>query len=151
MIFMGQEFLESGHFSDTSALDWTKTSTYAGILQEYKDLIALRKSLPALGGANVNVFHVNDGAKVIAYHRWKNGQDVVVVANFSAKPFTGYILGLPRAGTWHVRFSSDAKIYSADYAGTPAPDVQTVAMARDGFQQQATFKLGAYQVMILSQ
>jgi hypothetical protein len=73
------------------------------------------------------------------------------VANFSAKPFTGYILGMPRPGVWHVRFSSDAVAYGADLAGTLTPDLPTTATARDGFAQQVTMKLGAYQVVILSQ
>ena len=42
MLFQGQEFLEDGFFHDDDPLDWTKTSTYAGILQLYTDLIALR-------------------------------------------------------------------------------------------------------------
>jgi 1,4-alpha-glucan branching enzyme len=159
MIFMGQEFLESGHFSDTIALDWTKATTYAGILAEYTDLIALRKNAggatAGLTGANVSVFHVNDTAKVIAFHRWKSGgpgDDVVVVANFSAKPFTAYTVGLPRGGTWRVRFHSDAKKYSPDYADTPAPDlVADATTPRDGFAQSAPLPLGAYEVVILSQ
>jgi 1,4-alpha-glucan branching enzyme len=158
MIFMGQEFLENGHFSDTNPLDWTKTTTYAGILQEYTDLIALRRnvagSTAGLEGGNVNVFHVNDTAKVLAYHRWKSGgagDDVVVVANFSAKPFTAYQVGLPRPGVWHARFSSDALAYSPDYAGTPTPDVTSTPGARDGYAQSGLVQLGAYEVLILSQ
>ena len=42
MIFMGQEFLESGHFDGSTPLDWSKTTTYAGILALYGDLIRLR-------------------------------------------------------------------------------------------------------------
>ena len=38
MIFMGQEFLEDGYFDDSTPLDWTKTTTYAGILALYTDL-----------------------------------------------------------------------------------------------------------------
>jgi 1,4-alpha-glucan branching enzyme len=158
MIFMGQEFLENGHFSDTNPLDWTKTTTYAGILREYKDLIALRKNVAGttagLLGENINVFHINDGAKVIAYHRWQMGgagDDTIVVANFSAKPFTAYQIGLPKPGVWKVRFSSDDKTYSDDYAGTPTPDVTATPGTRDGFTQSGLVQLGAYEVMILSQ
>ena len=67
MIFMGQEFLESGHFDGSTPLDWSKTTTYAGILALYKDLIALRHNAGGhtrgLLGKNVAVFHVNEGAQ----------------------------------------------------------------------------------------
>ncbi|HZS35796.1 MAG TPA: alpha-amylase family glycosyl hydrolase [Polyangia bacterium] len=158
MLFMGQEFLENGFFSDTHPLDWTKTTTYAGILQLYTDLVHLRQNAAGatrgLTGAGVNVFHVNDGAKVIAYHRWQAGgagDDVVVIANFADRAFTAYQIGLPRAGTWHVRFNSDSSAYSPDYDNTSSADVTTVAGTRDGYAQSGTLPLGKYGVVILSQ
>ncbi|MGZ3408472.1 MAG: alpha amylase C-terminal domain-containing protein, partial [Polyangia bacterium] len=158
MIFMGQEFLESGHFDGSTPLDWSKTTTYAGILALYGDLIRLRHNSDGhtrgLRGAHVSVFHVNDGAKVLAWRRWDAGgagDDVIVVANFSAKPFARYDLGLPRGGAWKVRFSSNDAKYSADFPATPTADVATTATARDGFAQMGSLQLGPYQVLILSQ
>ena len=158
MIFMGQEFLENGHFDGSTPLDWSKTNTYSGILSLYTDLIRLRKNLDGhtagLKGDHVNVFHVNDTAKVLAWHRFDRGgpgDDVVVIANFSAITFASYELGLPRAGTWRVRFSSDAVRYAPDFGDSAIPDVTTIVKARDGFAQDATVRLAPYQVMILSQ
>ncbi|MDB4970997.1 MAG: 1,4-alpha-glucan-branching protein [Myxococcales bacterium] len=158
MIFMGQEFLESGHFADTIPLDWSKTTRYAGILQLYTDLIQLRRNAGGhtrgLAGEHVDVFHLNATAKVLAWRRWDQGgpgDDVIIVANFSAKPFARYDLGLPRAGAWKVRFSSNDTKYSADFAGTATGDVATSATARDGFAQFGSLALGPYQVLILSQ
>jgi 1,4-alpha-glucan branching enzyme len=158
MIFMGQEFLENGHFADTVPLDWTKTSTYAGILALYTDLIHLRRNASGhtagLRGSHVNVFHVNNSAKVMAWYRWDQGgpgDDVVVLANFSARAFARYDLGLPRPGPWKVRFSSNERRYSVDFPGTPTPDIAPVAATRDGFAQMGSFQLGPYQVLILSQ
>jgi 1,4-alpha-glucan branching enzyme len=89
MIFQGQEFLESGFFSDQKPLDWTKQQTFSGILAMYRDMIRLRRNwfnnTAGLQGQNLNVFHVSDEAKVIACHRWDQGgqgDDVVVVAKF---------------------------------------------------------------------
>jgi 1,4-alpha-glucan branching enzyme len=158
MLFMGQEFLENGHFDGTTPLDWSKQTTYSGILSMYTDLIRLRRNsdghTQGLRGKNVSVFHVNETAKVIAYRRWDQGgpgDDVIVVANFSAKPFSVYDLGLPRAGAWKARFSSNDTKYSADFPGTPTADVATTATARDGFAQMGALQLGPYQVLILSQ
>jgi hypothetical protein len=151
MLFMGMEFLERGSFADQRPLDWSKTTTYAGVLALSRDLIALRRNLGGttrgLTGANVNVFHVNDGAKVIAYHRWKSGgpgDDVVVIANFGGRTFNAYDLGLPRAGTWRVRLNSDDKKYGADYAGTPTVDVASKPEPYDGFVQKGTLVVGPY-------
>ena len=158
MIFMGQEFLESGHFDGSTPLDWSKATTYAGILALYGDLIRLRHNVDGhtqgLRGAHVDVFHLNDTAKVLAWRRWDAGgagDDVVIVANFSANAFTRYDLGLPRGGAWKVRFSSNDAKYSADFPATPTADVATTATARDGFPQTGSLQLGPYQVLILSQ
>jgi 1,4-alpha-glucan branching enzyme len=158
MLFMGQEFLERGSFSDQNPLDWTKTTSYSGILALYTDLVHLRRNAggatAGLSGAGLNVFHVNDSAKVIAYHRWQSGgpgDDVIVVANFAGRAFTAYQIGLPHAGTWHVRFNSDSSAYSPDYENTSSADVVTVAGTRDGFAQSGTLPLGKWAVVILSQ
>ena len=156
MLFMGQEFLEDGAFSDTNPLDWTKATTYSSILQLYKDLIRLRRNLDGnsvgLTGSNVDVFHVNDTAKVIGYRRWKAaGDDVIVLANFSSKPYTSYDLGLPAAGTWHVRLSSDDTRYSSDFTGVGTGDVTAAAATRDGLPYTGSFALGPYSVVIASQ
>ncbi|MEM9082448.1 MAG: alpha-amylase family glycosyl hydrolase, partial [Planctomycetota bacterium] len=77
MIFQGQEVLEDGYFQDTDPVDWSKEITHAGIETLYRDLIRLRRNwfnnTRGLRGQNVNVFHVNNGSKVIAYHRWDAG------------------------------------------------------------------------------
>jgi 1,4-alpha-glucan branching enzyme len=156
MIFMGQEFLEDGSFSDTHPLDWTKTTTFAPILALYQDLIRLRRNLDGhtagLTGAHVDVFHMNETAHVLAWRRWKNGgDDVVVLANFSGKPFTRYDLGLPAGGTWHVRLSTDDARYSSDYTGLGTGDITATAAARDGLPYTGSFSLGAYSAVIVSQ
>ena len=151
MIFMGQEFLEDGSFSDTNPLDWTKATTYAGILALYTDLIHLRVATAALQTSAVNVFHVNNSAKVIAFDRGAAGADAVVVMNFSATAFPEYDLGLPAAGTWHARFSSNDTRYSPDFPGTATADVKTIATARDGYAQMGKLVLGPYQALLLTQ
>jgi 1,4-alpha-glucan branching enzyme len=150
MIFMGQEFLEDGSFSDTNPLDWTKVQKFAPIVQLYRDLIRLRRNLDGhtagLTGGKVDVFHVNETAHVIAYRR----DDVIVLANFSAKAFTRYDLGLPAGGTWHVRFTSDAKIYSDDFGDGGGGDVTATAATRDNQPFTGSFVLPAYTAIIAS-
>jgi 1,4-alpha-glucan branching enzyme len=124
----------------------------------YKDLIAIRRNTAGatrgLRGENVNVFHVDDTNKVIAFHRWDHGgagDDVVVVLNFGGTAFPQYDLGLPRGGTWKVRFNSDWQGYDPSFAGTPSNDTLASSGNRDGLAYQATIGIGAYSAVVLSQ
>jgi 1,4-alpha-glucan branching enzyme len=158
LIFAGQELLEDGKFDAEDPLDWNKSSWFAGITQLYRDLIRLRRNwfdnTRGLRGENVNVFHVNDTDKVIAYHRFRQGgpgDDVVVVANFSARYLPSYALGLPRRGLWYVRFNSDYQGYAPDFGGTYSPDVWTREQGMDGLAYSGDVALGPYSAVILSQ
>jgi 1,4-alpha-glucan branching enzyme len=159
MLFEGQELLTTGAFTDTGpAIDWTRAQTYAPVLKYYRDLVALRRNLAGksggLLGANVNVFHVNDSAKVLGYHRWNAGgpgDDVVVILNFQNKAYASYDLGLPRGGTWHVLLNGDSKDYSSDFGGTVVGDIQAAAVARDSLGFSGAVPLAPYGVLILAQ
>jgi 1,4-alpha-glucan branching enzyme len=158
MLFQGQEFLEDGWFADSDPLDWSKAVTYGKITDLYRDLIRLRRNwfnnTRGLRGDQVNVHHVNDSAKVIAYHRWQYGgagDDVVVLANFSAGTFYNYNVGMPRWGMWRVRFNSDWSGYSNDFANTATLDTDANGPPKDGMGQSANITVGAYSVVILSQ
>jgi len=66
---------------------------FKGIVQMYRDLIALRRNLKGatrgLTGQNLNVFHADNGNKTLGYHRWENGgpgDDVVVSQIFRTLP-----------------------------------------------------------------
>ncbi|MBX3097598.1 MAG: alpha amylase C-terminal domain-containing protein [Fimbriimonadaceae bacterium] len=156
MIFQGQEFLEDGYFRDDDPLDWTKATTYAGVRNLYRDLIRLRRNWAdqtrGLQGSNINVFHVNHGAKVVAYHRWKDGgvnDDVVVLLNFSNTAFSNYEIGLPRTGWWRVALNSDWSGYGADYGNTFAADVNASGPGMHGLPAKGGFNLGPYTALIL--
>lgn len=158
MIFQGQDILEDGWFDDRDPVDWTKKQTYSGIHQLYKDLIQLRRNWDnntrGLRGNNVNVFHVNNNDKVIAYHRWDQGgtgDDVVVIINMSSRTFYDYNLGLPRGGTWRVRFNSDWVGYSPDYGNFYTPDVTAWSGRKDNLPYNGNVDIAPYTAVILSQ
>ena len=158
MIFQGQEFLEDGWFRDTVPLDWEKLVTNHGIHTLYRDLIRLRRNWFAqtggLRGQNLNVHHINQADKLIAYHRWENGgpgDDVMVIANFANRSYDSYALGFPQAGPWRVRFNSDWQGYSDDFGDQPGYDTLAGDGAQDGMPFQANIGIGPYSVLILSQ
>jgi 1,4-alpha-glucan branching enzyme len=157
MLFQGQEILEDGWFSDTDPVDWGKLAAFAGIRLLYKDLIALRRDLrgisKGLTGQHLNFFHVNDVAKVVAFHRWDQGgsrDDVVVVANFRNQTYTHYRIGLPRGGRWSVSFNSDWNGYSPLFRNTYSPPVDAVAGSYDGLNFSGTVNLAPYTALILT-
>jgi 1,4-alpha-glucan branching enzyme len=117
-IFMGQEFLEDRpwdvdpHGPNLIAwhgLDTPADSSMRDHLRFTRELIRLRRDLPALRGDNVHAFHHSDPDRVIAYHRWREGtgDDVIVVASFAETTWHGYELGFPFPGLWRERFNSD--------------------------------------------
>jgi 1,4-alpha-glucan branching enzyme len=155
---MGQEFLEDGSGHDSDPLDWTKNTTFAGIKLLYQHLISLRRNVSGhtrgLLGNNVNVFHVNNTNKVIAFHRWSSGgpgDDVVIVANFSSQGFSSYNIGMPRAGRWRVRLNSDSNIYDSVFTNWSSLDANAQSGSKDGLGYNANVSVGPYTILILSQ
>ena len=124
----------------------------------YRDLIALRRNLKGttggLAGQNLNVFHLDNGNKTLAYHRWENGgsgDDVVVVANFSNSPQPSLNIGFPRGGQWHVLFNSGASIYDPGFTNGDSFDTMANPGDKDGLNFNANVGVGPYSVVILSQ
>ena len=90
MLFQGQELLEDRWFQDKDPIDWSRVEDEHGILGMYRDLIALRRNLAGvtrgLCGQGIHIYHFNDAAKLMAFHRWdKQGptDSVVVVVNMT--------------------------------------------------------------------
>ncbi len=158
MLFQGQEFLEDEWFRDTDPLDWAKKERFAGIFRMYRDLIRLRRNWSndtrGLRGPHVNVFHVNDTDKVVAFHRWDEGgpgDDVVVVLNFGNRAYDRYRIGLPRGGGWQVRFNGDWRGYGEDFGDHASFDTWAHEDGADGLGFAGEVGLGAYAAVILTQ
>ena len=162
MIFQGQEFLTAGWFDDRVPLDWERAAIHSGIYRLYRDLIRLRRNLDGktrgLMGQHINVFHVNEADKLIAYHRWDaggSGDDVVVVANFSNSARQAYTIGFPHRGAWRVRFNSDLRRYAAEFGNARCPDVIAAeppqGTGADGMPAWGNIAVGPYSALILSQ
>ncbi len=162
LIFQGQEMLETRAFgfNTPTNMDFSRAenASFKGIVQMYRDLIALRRNLAGktagLTGQNLNVFHLDNGNKTLAYHRWENGgagDDVVVVANLSSVPLRNLNIGLPRQGLWHVRFNSGANVYDPGFLNGDSFDATANPGAKDGLNFNANVSVGPYSVVILSQ
>ena len=115
LLFMGQEFLEDKNWSDSDKnllIYWEGLESDQSMqdhLRFYRELIALRRHQPALRGEAINVFHVHDANRVIAFQRWivGVGRDIVVAASLNESTYWSYALGFPGPGRWLEVFNSD--------------------------------------------
>jgi 1,4-alpha-glucan branching enzyme len=158
MIFQGQEFLEDEYFRDSVPLNWNRLEAFGSINLLYRDLIKLRRNwfnqTQGLKGQNLNVYHLNDTDKLIAFHRWDQGgfgDDVIVVANFANRSYGSYTIGFPRPGKWKVRFNSDASCYGQDFTSWLGYDTEATWEGCHGMPYQANIGIGPYSALILSQ
>jgi 1,4-alpha-glucan branching enzyme len=158
MIFMGQEFLCGGWFDPSAPLDWSNAAKFPGITLLYRDLIQLRRNwfnnTRGLRGQSIHLHHVDNGNKVVAYHRWDHGgsgDDVVVVLNFSAQGFTNYTIGFPRSDVWRVRFNSDWNGYDASFGNFPSYDTSAGGVPYDSMPFSGNIEVGPYTAVILTQ
>jgi 1,4-alpha-glucan branching enzyme len=158
MLFQGQELLETRPWHDDVPLDWSDAERWAGILLLHRDLVALRRNrrytTRGLRGPHLNVHHVNEADKVVAYHRWADGgagDDVVVLVNLGHHSFPSYRVGMPRAGAWRVRLNTDWAGYDAEFGSQPVWDTTTTDGGSDGMPFSAAIGLPAYTAVVLSQ
>ena len=59
--------------------------------------------------SGINVFHMHNDNRVIAFHRWLGGlgRDVITVANLRDQTWWNYEIGFPSQGRWLEIFNSD--------------------------------------------
>ena len=135
MILQGQEFMEDRPFGDTTAnrIQWLYQNTYADYALACRDMTWLRRRSTALrGDASQNVFHVDEQNNVVAWHRWnQTGDDLVIVASLANSVLENYCLGLPLGGVWLELYNSDAAAYGGENRGNSG-QVTANGGARDG-------------------
>jgi 1,4-alpha-glucan branching enzyme len=124
----------------------------------YRDMIALRRNFhgntKGLQGHHCSVTHINNEGKVLAYHRWHEGgegDDVVIVANFSNQTLSDYYIGMPKPGMWRVRFNSSSQLYDDYIDNVEVLDTEATEGECDGQAWNANVSVGAYGIVILSQ
>ncbi len=157
MIFQGQEFLEAGWFEDTTPVDWDLKDEYPTVVRLYRDLIALRRDKGGhsrgLLGWGCRVTRVDEEKNVLAFHRFEHGgdgDDVMVIANFSNEVLEGFRVGLPSAGEWQERLNSDWATYGRDFKSPRAGAIEAEDTAWDDLPASAELRLPAYSVVVLT-
>jgi 1,4-alpha-glucan branching enzyme len=162
MLFMGQEFLEDKYWSDSpdhfrDCLIWWDGLDSDRAMQDHlrfaRELLALRRRQPALRADQVNVFHVDDGNRVIAFHRWLEGagRDVVVIASLREETWWDYEIGFPRPGVWLEVFNADVYDHWVNpRAAGNGGQLQVDGPPRHGFAQSARVVIPANSVLLFA-
>jgi len=163
MLFMGQEFLEDKQWSDNFTFHKNLLLHWAGLdagdqqmldhVRFTRELIGLRWNYPALRGPGFRVVHSHDQDRVLAFHRWVEGEgsDVLVIVHLSTFNRFGYRIGVPGGGWWREVFNSDAyeKWVNPDVTGNGG-GVSADADARHGFGHSAAFVLPANSILVFA-
>ena len=118
LLFMGQEFGQTGEWNASEALPWWLLDywPHQGVQAWIRDLNRLYRETPALYARDCEPdgfrwIVVNDELQsVLAFLRRGAQSDppVAVICNFTPEPRPGYRIGLPYRGFWREALNSDA-------------------------------------------
>ena len=126
LLFMGCEFGQWREWNHDQQLDWylLQYPEHRGVQKLVGDLNRLYREEPALheqdDAPQGFQWLIGDDAinSVYAWLRWsKDGQPVLVVANFTPVPREGYAVGVPFGGRWSEVINSDADTYAGSNYG----------------------------------
>ena len=122
MFFMGEEigaqkfYRYNDFMQNREDIIGDSTGTGAALFRYYQDLIHLSETSAAIRSRNIDVSIADDANRVIAFHRWDDIGEFLVVGCLANAGFTnGYWIHGDRLGTasWTEIFNSD----SQDYGG----------------------------------
>jgi 1,4-alpha-glucan branching enzyme len=126
LLFMGSEWGQGREWNHDHGLDWHQLDHgwHQGVLRWVADLNRVYRGEPALyeqdcRGAGFEWVDCNDASSsIISFLRKAtNGEQVLVVCNFTPVPRYGYRVGVPYAGKWEELINSDAAIYGGSGQG----------------------------------
>ncbi|MBI5521295.1 MAG: alpha amylase C-terminal domain-containing protein [Desulfarculus sp.] len=120
MFFMGEEvgaakpFMHDSFINCRENLAGLKAGEGKEQFRYYQDIIRVWRGAPALRSTNIEVVHVHNANRVLAFRRWWGNDEFVVLASLANHPYLGgYTISHPALGnkSWTELMSSDADIY----------------------------------------
>jgi 1,4-alpha-glucan branching enzyme len=115
-----KKFLYNRVLENREDLERERQTTGQFLFKFYSDLIRFRLAHPGLRTHSIDVLHVHNANRVIAFRRWGDGEDLLVLASLRNTPFSdGYVVenGRLPGGQWQEVFNSDAAIYGGNNVG----------------------------------
>ncbi|TQI71412.1 1,4-alpha-glucan branching enzyme [Gramella sp. Hel_I_59] len=151
MLFQGQEFMEDSYFQDTVELNWEKLEKHQGISRLVSNLIKIRtgeiEGYEGLRQQAIEIIHLNNDSKVLAYLRGEENSKVLIVINFSNKDYTEYNLDLAEQSNWKLRLNTVAKEYDDDFSEMEVDDPE-IHMESKEEANTGTFEIPGYSALI---
>jgi 1,4-alpha-glucan branching enzyme len=137
MFLMGEEigaqkdYTWNTFLGNKEDLQAARAGVGARLFRFYQDVIALRHANKALRSLNIEILHVDDEARVIAFRRWDD-RDLLVVGSLNNAAFDqpGYPIAHQAVsqGVWAELLNSDEHRYGGAGVGN------TVPLSADGRQ-----------------
>jgi 1,4-alpha-glucan branching enzyme len=126
MFFMGEEigaanpYTYDGFMQNREDLIGAAKGVGARLFRYYQDLIRLSERNAAIRSRMIQIAVTDNDNRVIAFHRWNDTDEFLVVGNLSNTPFaSGYWINGDRIGNvgWTEVFNSDSEAYGGRNIG----------------------------------
>jgi 1,4-alpha-glucan branching enzyme len=150
LLFAGGEFAQRGEWRAQASLDWhlVHAHHHAGVQLLVRDLNAFGRRYAALHErdsepSGFEWISYEDGRNgVVSFIRWdaRHEEHVVCLFNFSGARHDGYVVGVPRAGTYAEVLNTDAAAYGGANVGNGG-SITTAARPSHGRPQSLSVTL----------
>ncbi|MEX2583532.1 MAG: 1,4-alpha-glucan branching protein GlgB [Gemmatimonadota bacterium] len=136
LLFMGTEIGQWREWSEVGPLDWwlLEKPLHQGAQRWIRDLNSVYRSEPAFWELDTSYqgfqwidFHDVENSVVIFRRIAQNGDDLLILCNFTPVPRPEYRVGVPRAGRYREVLNSDSELYGGSNLGNGGA-VQTEAV-----------------------
>ncbi|MCR5215328.1 MAG: 1,4-alpha-glucan branching protein GlgB [Lachnospiraceae bacterium] len=149
LLFMGQDFGQTKEWNENEEIDWSllQYDTHKNLQEYVKDLNEFYTSQKALyswdyeeeGFQWINHISANETILVFA-RKAENGEELVVVANFTPISRANYKIGVPHPGKYKEVFNSDREKYGG--LGIVNPRLKVAKKEEcDGFEDSIRIKV----------
>jgi 1,4-alpha-glucan branching enzyme len=157
LLFMGTELAPYDEWDHTKSLDWhlADEPPRQGLARFLEDLGRIYHATPCLWRSDPDpdgfawIDCADRDNSVISYVRRAGGEHVVVVCNFTPVPRDDYRIGMPAAGTYVERLSSDDRRYWGSEVETLAR-VTTEPVPAHGHPQSVRLRLPPLGLLVLA-
>jgi 1,4-alpha-glucan branching enzyme len=133
MFFMGEEvgarkpYKYDSFMANREDIAGERAAGGAPMFRFYQDALRFSRRHPAVRVRRIDIVHVNDDGRVIAFTRRAGNDELLVVASFSNRVLDDYVIQteawrLPD-GRWRELFNSDAAIYGGNNVGNFGEDL----------------------------
>jgi 1,4-alpha-glucan branching enzyme len=157
LLFMGTELAPYREWNHQESLDWhlAEEPERAALGRFFADLGELYRDTPCLWRSDPDphgfawIDCADRDNSVVAYVRRDGPEHVVVVLNLTPVPREGYRIGVPGAGAYVERFSSDAPRYGGS-AFASAGRLETEPVGFHGHPQSVRLRLPPLAALVLA-